>query len=61
LARDLTRSELEEILVEVYGAPGVYEARHAATPHLDAKMRALRAFVSRLAPDQEFALTADEF
>jgi hypothetical protein len=58
----VTRAQLEELLGQVYGAPGIYEARHdARLQHLADKMRKLRAFIAALPADQEIVLMADEF
>jgi len=58
----VTKGEVEELMREIYGPPGTYEAYHdAGLVHLADKMRAFRAFVAALPSDRDIILMADEF
>ncbi|HEX2941241.1 MAG TPA: hypothetical protein VHO91_09350 [Rhodopila sp.] len=58
----VTKREVEELLCQIYGPPGSYEADHdAGLSHLADKMRAFRAFVAGLPTDRDIVLMADEF
>ena len=61
-AAHMTRTEIKQFMVKIYGPPGAYEARHAGVmEHLADKMRALRSFVSSLPADGKFAVVCEEF
>ena len=58
----VNRAEIEELMGEVYGSTGIYEAQHdGGLTRLADRMRSVRAFIDALPPDGEFTLTADEF
>lgn len=58
----VTKGEVDELLCQIYGPPGSYEAYHdAGLSHLADKMRAFRAFVAVLPTDRDIVLMADEF
>jgi hypothetical protein len=57
----MTRTEIKQFMVKIYGPLGAYEARHAGVmEHLADKMRALRSFVSCLPADGKFAVVCEE-
>jgi hypothetical protein len=58
----VNRAEIEELMGEVYGSTGVYEAQQdGGLTHLADRMRSVRAFIAALPADQDIVLMADEF